>query len=34
MITFVIVNNKYKMIGLYKNNDLPTTVTFIIKLKK
>ena len=34
MITFVIVNNKYKMIGLYKNNDLPTTVTFIIKIKK
>ena len=30
----MIVNNKYKMIGLYKNNDLPTTVTFIIKLWK
>ena len=34
MITCVIVNNKYKMIGLYKNNDLPTTVTFIIKFWK
>ena len=31
-ITCVIVNNKNKVISLYKNNDLPTIATYIIKL--
>ena len=33
-ITCVIVNNKNKVISLYKNNDLPTIAAYIIKLWK